>query len=310
MKYLKLVNIAKFKEWLEDIEQGKYDEYFVYSLKYKFKEGKNISNLSNYLGLQYNTVKYWFKSDKPNPTSDSLLIIFNKFTNLRYEDLGVKKFEKEETHFQKRLAELMNEYSYTKGILAQELNVEDTVILHWLSGNNFPSNENLIKLAKIFNVSTEFLKGTTNQRQRYDFSEPIAQLIENNTPDTVVEIDGEKISVKDLEEQYPNLLNKLLNEKFINVFREEINRVIKWHTDKTFYNDFEGLLNERNLLNGGFVSYSQDCTAIDIAHSNINKILDSIFDNTYKEILIEKNYPKQYIGKPDQYHILHNKNIK
>ena len=160
-------NSANLKNWLIKISNGEYDEIFLYRLKERFKESKPIRNLSLFLELPYNTVKNWFNNEKPKPSSEALYKIFDKFPELKYEDLGVKEVDtgKNVTSFIKRLGQLMNEKGFNNTLLAKELGLDKSSISSWRNGYSMPSEENLIKLANLFNVSTEFLLGTTNIRK-------------------------------------------------------------------------------------------------------------------------------------------------
>lgn len=341
MKSLMVFNSANLKNWLIKISNGEYDEIFLYRLKERFKEGKPIRNLSLFLELPYNTVKNWFNNEKPKPSSEALYKIFDKFPELKYEDLGVKEVDtgKNVTSFIKRLGQLMNEKGFNNTLLAKELGLDKSSISSWRNGYSMPSEENLIKLANLFNVSTEFLLGTTNIRKNYDKNTKIAHTLEKIAPDANVELYGKITTAKDLEEQFDDIPEYLLDVNLISVFQEEAKRVLDYRLSKTVYNNFEDTVNHREV-DGQPVSYSQTCTPYDIAFLNIDKAIDNIFDKYVnkksvelgvpaekimplnkeyyykihdeiekifdkyvKKLLIKKSYPEKYIDNPDRYHL-------
>lgn len=65
-----------------------------------------------------------------------------------------------------RIRSLRSEYGMTQTALGEQLNVGKTTISNYENGNSFPDNEVLLKLSKIFNVSTDYLLGVSNIRDR------------------------------------------------------------------------------------------------------------------------------------------------
>ena len=61
--------------------------------------------------------------------------------------------------FGKRLAELRREKNLTQEALAREIGVTHGQISFWENGKNEPTAGNLIKLAKFFCVSADYLLG-------------------------------------------------------------------------------------------------------------------------------------------------------
>lgn len=72
----------------------------------------------------------------------------------------------ETTKLGKRLRQLRKEYCMTQVELGQKLNLEVSAISDYENGIRFPDNENLIKLTQIFKVTTDYLLGTSNIRDR------------------------------------------------------------------------------------------------------------------------------------------------
>lgn len=64
-----------------------------------------------------------------------------------------------------RISELRRAFNWTQVQLADKLNVSKQAVSNWENDNIQPSIEMLIKLSKIFNVSTDYLLGLENVRQ-------------------------------------------------------------------------------------------------------------------------------------------------
>lgn len=64
-----------------------------------------------------------------------------------------------------RIARLMHENQYTNKALAEEINVSPTTIQKILRKSEFsPSMRDIVKIAKVFNVSVDFLVGNTKEK--------------------------------------------------------------------------------------------------------------------------------------------------
>ena len=61
----------------------------------------------------------------------------------------------------KRIYELRISFGWTQVQLAQKLGITKQTVSNWENDNIQPSIEMLIKLSKIFNVSTDYLLGLT-----------------------------------------------------------------------------------------------------------------------------------------------------
>ena len=62
------------------------------------------------------------------------------------------------------IKKLRTEYGYSQKDLAALLNVAQNTISNWENGTREPDNKTLIKLSEIFNCTTDYLLGRTNQR--------------------------------------------------------------------------------------------------------------------------------------------------
>lgn len=61
----------------------------------------------------------------------------------------------------KKISELRQSFGWTQVQLSQKLGVTKQTVSNWENDNIQPSIEMLIKLSKIFNVTTDFLLGLT-----------------------------------------------------------------------------------------------------------------------------------------------------
>ena len=65
-----------------------------------------------------------------------------------------------------RLKLLRNEKGYTQQELAALLDVSYQAVGHWEKGSNDPNNDLLIKIASLFCVTTDYLLGVENEREK------------------------------------------------------------------------------------------------------------------------------------------------
>lgn len=73
-----------------------------------------------------------------------------------------------------RIQDLIKEYKVTQAELAAKIGCTDSTLSRFLSGKTDKlSDENIIRIAKVFNVSTDFLLGVTDvpDRKNYEISE-------------------------------------------------------------------------------------------------------------------------------------------
>ena len=73
-----------------------------------------------------------------------------------------------------RLADLMKEHNISQPELAKEIGCSKSTISRFISGaKGTPTHEQVLKIARLFNVSTDFLLGETNipDRKNYDIAE-------------------------------------------------------------------------------------------------------------------------------------------
>jgi len=61
--------------------------------------------------------------------------------------------------FAERLLELRKEVNISQATLAKELGVSFSVVCYWETDRSEPTAPNLVKIARFFNVTTDFLLG-------------------------------------------------------------------------------------------------------------------------------------------------------
>ena len=84
-----------------------------------------------------------------------------------------------------RIYELRTSRGWSQVEIAKRLNIAKQTVSNWENDNILPSIEMLIKLSKLFNVSTDYLLGLDNSRSLnvddlpFEFIAHIAQIIED-----------------------------------------------------------------------------------------------------------------------------------
>ena len=109
----------------------------------------------------------------------------------------------------KRIRSLRQEYRMTQTQLGERLSVGKTTISNYENENSFPDNDVLVKLSEIFNVSTDYLLGTSNIRNRSiltpkderDISKTLDILMEQieNKENGPLNYNGDKVDSEDAE---------------------------------------------------------------------------------------------------------------
>ncbi len=64
----------------------------------------------------------------------------------------------------KRLADLRNELGLTQAEVAEQIEVDRALVSQWENGIRTPDVPSWIKLASFYNVSTDYIAGTSTQR--------------------------------------------------------------------------------------------------------------------------------------------------
>ena len=78
-----------------------------------------------------------------------------------------------------RLKILRLEAKLTQKEIAEKLNISQKGYSYWERGEREPNNDSLQKLANIFNVSTDYLLGKTDQVKKSTFDEDLEKSLES-----------------------------------------------------------------------------------------------------------------------------------
>lgn len=84
-----------------------------------------------------------------------------------------------------RISQLRKEHSMTQPMLADKLSVSQSTVTSWENDRRSVSNEDLLKLSSLFNVSTDYLLGNTNKRDYYDLTEKDENSIQNQLEEMI-----------------------------------------------------------------------------------------------------------------------------
>ena len=64
--------------------------------------------------------------------------------------------------FSDRLIELRKERGLSQATIARDLNVSLGIVCHWETNKSDPTAHNIVKLARYFNVTADYLLGLTD----------------------------------------------------------------------------------------------------------------------------------------------------
>ncbi len=103
--------------------------------------------------------------------------------------------------FGERLKELRKENCFSQQALADMLNLRQSTIAMWEKGKNSPEYQSLVKIAEIFNVSTDFLTGKTIGKTAHQI--PVLGYVRAGIPTEAVEevLDYEDVVLPESEKQ-------------------------------------------------------------------------------------------------------------
>lgn len=109
----------------------------------------------------------------------------------------------------KRIRLLRNENRMTQADLGTKLGVGKTTISNYETGNSYPDNEIVLKLSKLFNVSTDFILGKTVKRDHGELTkrddDDVAKMIDEmkmrfeSDNDATLNYDGIQLTEEDKE---------------------------------------------------------------------------------------------------------------
>jgi transcriptional regulator with XRE-family HTH domain len=119
-----------------------------------------------------------------------------------------------------RISKLRLERGYSQPKLAEELNVSQSTVAMWESNKRSVNNQDLIKLSKLFNVSTDYLLGNSDQKHYYDLTEQeridLGKLADKMLEGTTNEAEADFWGEPSTQEQKNNLRAAILTALEIN----------------------------------------------------------------------------------------------
>lgn len=89
-----------------------------------------------------------------------------------------------------RIAALRKERSMTQPMLASKMNVSQSTVTSWENDRRGIGNDDLVKLATLFNVSTDYLLGKTNKRHYYSLTKKDYKDVDQMLEDAMAGITG------------------------------------------------------------------------------------------------------------------------
>lgn len=129
------------------------------------------NDVAQILDVKRNTYAMWELEHDIIPLNK--LIIFSNYFKVSLDyllELSIINEYKNKNSFNKeiylqRLKEIRKERKMTQAVLAKKLNTTNSVISRYESGKTFILTSFLIEYAKIFNVSTDYLLGLSNNKE-------------------------------------------------------------------------------------------------------------------------------------------------
>ena len=123
----------------------------------------NAKKLADLLNVHTASI-YRFLSSKRMPNYDCFIKMLYVFNCSADYLLGLQELPTEEPlhpaiPFNERLRTLLKERNITQIQLIEELHLSSSILYNWLTGICAPSLDNLIRLAKYFECSVDFLIG-------------------------------------------------------------------------------------------------------------------------------------------------------
>ncbi len=119
-----------------------------------------------------------------------------------------------------RISELRLKFGYSQPKLAEKLNVSQSTVAMWESNKRNVNNQDLVRLADLFNVSTDYLLGKTNKKHYYDLTNKeridLGKLADEMLAGTTNEAEADFWGEPSTQEQKSNLRTAILTALEIN----------------------------------------------------------------------------------------------
>lgn len=115
--------------------------------------------------------------------------------------------------FGNRLRELRKEKKWTQNELGSNLGLGENLVTHYERGTRFPRPDTIVKISKIFNVTTDYLLGVTDERTAKEVN-----LSKNERLDRIAQsnplLNNDKLEiVKNISEEQAEFLMQILKKR-------------------------------------------------------------------------------------------------
>ncbi len=125
--------------------------------------GINTSALSAKIGIEQSAISRFIKAERlPSATSLVKLADFFLCTTdylLGLSDILNETLFKQRPPFNEQLSFLLKYFHVTKYRLEKDTNLSEETVRRWYKGQNEPTVESLVRLAKYFHCSVDFILG-------------------------------------------------------------------------------------------------------------------------------------------------------
>ncbi len=117
-----------------------------------------------------------------------------------------------------RIAELRKRNSMTQPMLAEKMSVSQSTITSWENDRRSVGNEDLVKLSKLFNVTTDYLLGNNNT-PKWAKTSDILELHDFLTSNAGMAFEGVNLSPEQKQR-----VNEILTQVFWDEIKKEKNK--------------------------------------------------------------------------------------
>lgn len=237
------MKIYKIKD--KDIFKSKMDElYQLYG----------TNSVAQKIGIVPSAINHWLNG-KRTASSENIAKILKEF-NLKLEDIGAKCIEVERTPLDYTIDKLLKENGLQQKTLADAIDVSESSISKYRTGERKPKVDVLTKIADYFDVSIDYLltgvSAETDIAINIGFNNDEYKKLE----ELKVLSDKQKYigSLFKVESEIPTELDIfkyiLLNKDFLKDFRNNVSEYLKLENERNRYNNLPG--SDRKKVKGKF----------------------------------------------------------
>lgn len=257
--YFTIVDKEKFKKSLYSFGEKIYKEN---NLDYK---GKGLQDdiffeLSLKLGNEPETIKkYYLSGHFSRKCIRNIINAYDK-NNFNYtlEDIGVEIITNDDSKdikniIGKRLTECIKKRNYTQADFAKLTSFNESVVSKWCNGETLPQYDNLLKIALVLSINTDYLLGLSNS-EKLDIE---MMKLETGLSEEIIKIFQEynKKNMKNnrvrelknvLDFSYEGIIEFISNnEQFIDIFYTEAYKVLEYYCNGNCYEEYDKIINRK-----------------------------------------------------------------